>query len=168
MTFLSFRLQGFHQLQFFGACGLLVRLQLALGQHFWLPDCGNCVGIHFSAVFLTSNPVERFALIRTVYFRTELPCCFLHFPWFYSFWRTGGGTAASLRCPSNAIRFDSAECLLRLLLLLLCSLCFLLKLLANFLSNARHLQAWLLYFYTSLALRENILKVNGSDIRPWY
>jgi hypothetical protein len=29
-------------------------------------------------------------------------------------------------------------------------------------------QAWLLYFYTSLALRENILKVNGSDIRPWW
>jgi hypothetical protein len=30
------------------------------------------------------------------------------------------------------------------------------------------LQAWLLFFYTSLALRENILRVNGSDIRPWY
>lgn len=29
-------------------------------------------------------------------------------------------------------------------------------------------QAWLLFFYTSLALRENILRVNGSDIRPWY
>lgn len=27
--------------------------------------------------------------------------------------------------------------------------------------------AWLLFFYTSLALRENILKINGSDIRPW-
>lgn len=30
------------------------------------------------------------------------------------------------------------------------------------------LQAWLLFFYTSLALRENILRVHGSDIRPWY
>jgi hypothetical protein len=30
------------------------------------------------------------------------------------------------------------------------------------------LQAWLLFFYTSLALRENILRVNGSDIRPWW
>lgn len=29
-------------------------------------------------------------------------------------------------------------------------------------------QAWLLYFYTSLALRENILRINGSDIRPWW
>ncbi len=29
------------------------------------------------------------------------------------------------------------------------------------------LQSWLLFFYTSLALRENILRVNGSDIRPW-
>ncbi|XP_020114600.1 transmembrane protein 120 homolog [Ananas comosus] len=29
-------------------------------------------------------------------------------------------------------------------------------------------QAWLLYLYTSLALRENILRVNGSDIRPWW
>ncbi|XP_024397659.1 uncharacterized protein [Physcomitrium patens] len=29
-------------------------------------------------------------------------------------------------------------------------------------------QAWLLFFYTSLALRENILRVNGSDIRPWW
>ncbi|KAK6926131.1 Ion channel TACAN/TMEM120B [Dillenia turbinata] len=29
-------------------------------------------------------------------------------------------------------------------------------------------QAWLLYLYTGLALRENILKVNGSDIRPWW
>ena len=28
-------------------------------------------------------------------------------------------------------------------------------------------QAWLLFLYTSLALRENILRVNGSDIRPW-
>jgi hypothetical protein len=25
----------------------------------------------------------------------------------------------------------------------------------------------LLFLYTSLALRENILLVNGSDIRPW-
>ncbi|OAY78823.1 Transmembrane protein 120A, partial [Ananas comosus] len=31
-----------------------------------------------------------------------------------------------------------------------------------------YLQAWLLYLYTSLALRENILRVNGSDIRPWW
>jgi hypothetical protein len=30
------------------------------------------------------------------------------------------------------------------------------------------LQSWLLFFYTSLALRENILRVNGSDIRPWW
>ncbi|KAL7003708.1 hypothetical protein U1Q18_004856 [Sarracenia purpurea var. burkii] len=29
-------------------------------------------------------------------------------------------------------------------------------------------QAWLLYLYTGLALRENILRVNGSDIRPWW
>lgn len=29
-------------------------------------------------------------------------------------------------------------------------------------------QAWLLFFYTSLALRENILRINGSDIRPWW
>jgi len=25
----------------------------------------------------------------------------------------------------------------------------------------------LLFLYTTLALRENILRVNGSDIRPW-
>ncbi|EPS57436.1 hypothetical protein M569_17382, partial [Genlisea aurea] len=29
-------------------------------------------------------------------------------------------------------------------------------------------QAWLLYLYTGLVLRENILRVNGSDIRPWW
>ncbi|XAR52106.1 hypothetical protein NMG60_11020008 [Bertholletia excelsa] len=29
-------------------------------------------------------------------------------------------------------------------------------------------QAWLLYLYTGLALRENLLRVNGSDIRPWW
>ncbi|KAJ7949583.1 Transmembrane protein [Quillaja saponaria] len=29
-------------------------------------------------------------------------------------------------------------------------------------------QAWLLFLYTGLALRENILRVNGSDIRPWW
>ncbi|GAB4857930.1 hypothetical protein Ancab_015835 [Ancistrocladus abbreviatus] len=29
-------------------------------------------------------------------------------------------------------------------------------------------QAWLLFLYTGLALRENILQVNGSDIRPWW
>ncbi|CAL9081168.1 unnamed protein product [Musa textilis] len=29
-------------------------------------------------------------------------------------------------------------------------------------------QVWLLYLYTTLALRENILRVNGSDIRPWW
>ncbi|CAN6480624.1 unnamed protein product [Victoria cruziana] len=29
-------------------------------------------------------------------------------------------------------------------------------------------QAWLLFLYTSLALRENILRANGSDIRPWW
>ncbi|KQJ95407.1 hypothetical protein BRADI_3g17040v3 [Brachypodium distachyon] len=29
-------------------------------------------------------------------------------------------------------------------------------------------QAWLLFLYTTLALRENILRVNGSDIRPWW
>eukprot|EP00270_Netrium_digitus_P015587 TRINITY_DN5483_c0_g1_i2.p1 TRINITY_DN5483_c0_g1~~TRINITY_DN5483_c0_g1_i2.p1 ORF type:complete len:381 (+),score=128.45 TRINITY_DN5483_c0_g1_i2:439-1581(+) len=29
-------------------------------------------------------------------------------------------------------------------------------------------QAWLLLFYTSLAFRENILRINGSDIRPWW
>ncbi|KAJ7296783.1 hypothetical protein O6H91_01G020000 [Diphasiastrum complanatum] len=29
-------------------------------------------------------------------------------------------------------------------------------------------EVWLLFFYTSLALRENILRVNGSDIRPWW
>ncbi|GJN39658.1 hypothetical protein PR202_gb28790 [Eleusine coracana subsp. coracana] len=28
-------------------------------------------------------------------------------------------------------------------------------------------QAWLLFLYTTLALRENILRVNGSDIRAW-
>lgn len=27
---------------------------------------------------------------------------------------------------------------------------------------------WLLYYYVSLSLRENILKVNGSNIRPWW
>jgi hypothetical protein len=29
-------------------------------------------------------------------------------------------------------------------------------------------QVWLLYYYTTLALRENILKVNGSNINPWW
>ncbi|KAL1813649.1 hypothetical protein DCAR_0626009 [Daucus carota subsp. sativus] len=29
-------------------------------------------------------------------------------------------------------------------------------------------QSWLLYLYTGLALRENILRLNGSDIRPWW
>uniref|UniRef100_A0A453MS58 Transmembrane protein 120B n=3 Tax=Aegilops tauschii subsp. strangulata TaxID=200361 RepID=A0A453MS58_AEGTS len=29
-------------------------------------------------------------------------------------------------------------------------------------------QAWLLFLYTSFALRENVLLVNGSDIRPWW
>lgn len=29
-------------------------------------------------------------------------------------------------------------------------------------------QLWLLYYYTSLALRENILLVNGSNIRRWW
>ncbi|KAJ7956586.1 Transmembrane protein [Quillaja saponaria] len=29
-------------------------------------------------------------------------------------------------------------------------------------------QAWLLFLYSGLALRENILRVNGSDIRPWW
>ncbi|KAJ3692628.1 hypothetical protein LUZ60_011723 [Juncus effusus] len=29
-------------------------------------------------------------------------------------------------------------------------------------------QAWLLFLYTNLALRENILRINGSDIRPWW
>ncbi|XP_047321478.1 transmembrane protein 120 homolog [Impatiens glandulifera] len=29
-------------------------------------------------------------------------------------------------------------------------------------------QAWLLFLYAGLALRENILRVNGSDIRPWW
>lgn len=27
---------------------------------------------------------------------------------------------------------------------------------------------WLLYYYVSLSLRENILRVNGSSIRPWW
>ena len=27
---------------------------------------------------------------------------------------------------------------------------------------------WLLYYYVSLSLRENILRVNGSNIRPWW
>ena len=27
---------------------------------------------------------------------------------------------------------------------------------------------WLVYFYASLALRENVLVMNGSDIRPWW
>ncbi|XVF51139.1 hypothetical protein PTKIN_Ptkin04bG0160600 [Pterospermum kingtungense] len=29
-------------------------------------------------------------------------------------------------------------------------------------------EAWLLFLYTGLALRENILRANGSDIRPWW
>ncbi|XP_042474429.1 transmembrane protein 120 homolog isoform X1 [Zingiber officinale] len=29
-------------------------------------------------------------------------------------------------------------------------------------------QVWLLFLYTSLALRENVLRANGSDIRPWW
>ncbi|CAM8877783.1 unnamed protein product [Rhodiola kirilowii] len=29
-------------------------------------------------------------------------------------------------------------------------------------------QAWLLFLYTGLAMRENVLRVNGSDIRPWW
>jgi len=29
-------------------------------------------------------------------------------------------------------------------------------------------QVWLLYYYTTLALRENILKVNGSNINYWW
>ncbi|KAL1069552.1 hypothetical protein V6Z11_D12G274300 [Gossypium hirsutum] len=30
------------------------------------------------------------------------------------------------------------------------------------------INAWLLFLYTGLALRENILRSNGSDIRPWW
>ncbi len=26
---------------------------------------------------------------------------------------------------------------------------------------------WMLYFFTGMALRESVLKVNGSAIRPW-
>jgi len=29
-------------------------------------------------------------------------------------------------------------------------------------------QIWFLYFYSSLALRENILRINGSRIHPWW
>ncbi|XVF12802.1 hypothetical protein REPUB_Repub08aG0151300 [Reevesia pubescens] len=29
-------------------------------------------------------------------------------------------------------------------------------------------EAWLLFLYTGLAVRENILRANGSDIRPWW
>ncbi|KAJ9546196.1 hypothetical protein OSB04_025903 [Centaurea solstitialis] len=29
-------------------------------------------------------------------------------------------------------------------------------------------QAWLLFLYAGLSFRENILRVNGSDIRPWW
>ncbi|KAL3612863.1 hypothetical protein D5086_003883, partial [Populus alba] len=29
-------------------------------------------------------------------------------------------------------------------------------------------QAWLLFLYTGLTLRENILRANGSDIRSWW
>nr|KJB39525.1 hypothetical protein B456_007G018100 [Gossypium raimondii] len=29
-------------------------------------------------------------------------------------------------------------------------------------------RAWLLFLYTGLAMRENILRANGSDIRPWW
>jgi hypothetical protein len=29
-------------------------------------------------------------------------------------------------------------------------------------------QVWLLYYYVSLSLRENILRVNGSNIKPWW
>ncbi|XP_039045966.1 transmembrane protein 120 homolog [Hibiscus syriacus] len=29
-------------------------------------------------------------------------------------------------------------------------------------------EAWLLFLYTGLAMRENILRINGSDIRPWW
>ncbi|MDP2435543.1 MAG: hypothetical protein Q8P67_07355 [archaeon] len=29
-------------------------------------------------------------------------------------------------------------------------------------------QVWLLYYYTTLALREHILKVNGSRVKPWW
>lgn len=32
----------------------------------------------------------------------------------------------------------------------------------------RNEQAWLLYYYVTLALRENILNVNGSFIKPWW
>jgi hypothetical protein len=27
---------------------------------------------------------------------------------------------------------------------------------------------WLLYFYTAAALRESVLRMNGSHIRPWW
>jgi len=41
-----------------------------------------------------------------------------------------------------------------------------------FLPNFRPLeiafQVWLLYYYVTLALRENILKVNGSNINYWW
>mmetsp|Transcript_22238 Transcript_22238/g.61713 ORF Transcript_22238/g.61713 Transcript_22238/m.61713 type:complete len:389 (-) Transcript_22238:105-1271(-) len=30
------------------------------------------------------------------------------------------------------------------------------------------LLVWMVYAYTALALRENVLKLNGSDIRPWW
>jgi hypothetical protein len=29
-------------------------------------------------------------------------------------------------------------------------------------------QLWMLYYYVSLALRENILRVNGSNIKTWW
>ncbi|KAI3762348.1 hypothetical protein L1987_52776 [Smallanthus sonchifolius] len=29
-------------------------------------------------------------------------------------------------------------------------------------------QAWLLFLYTGLSFRENVLRINGSDIRPWW
>lgn len=34
--------------------------------------------------------------------------------------------------------------------------------------TAPHPRCWLLWFYTCLALRENVLRVNGSNIRNWW
>ncbi|XP_019090671.1 PREDICTED: transmembrane protein 120 homolog isoform X2 [Camelina sativa] len=35
-------------------------------------------------------------------------------------------------------------------------------------NSYRLYEAWLLFLYAGLAMRENILRVNGSDIRPWW
>ena len=116
------------------------------------PKHGKFIGfILGSAVNLVSRKHEQRLKLKEEYvtFRDKLTLMYVLFPLILFLWYN---TKPSGNLSLHHVKYSKVETLLT----------------ASYPIALQCYFTWLLYFYTALALRENVLRANGSNIRPWW